>query len=453
MSDQLNTTSTNREQPGPRIRRLRMMRNMTQKELAGGQYSTSYISAMERERVRPTASMLKWCAQRLGVPLTSIVGEPGVAADETDAVRMATRQAYEQAHAEMLVTGSEIASGRAEIDEVRRRIGANAPRELHWFAAYGASLDGDAEAALREAEAYQREVEAERDIRGIAAAHWLFGQVYASLDVVRAVAEYQRALDMEEHASFDLDAAMTVRTGLASLLVELGEMSTAAALDAEALREYENLADPAARAAQARTLAEQSAAAGDWLLAYRFIRWAWLSQREATARRAAAQAYLRRALFLADVGDVPPEYELRQALVLADQARDDETRLLAASFLALRCAERGESVDARQVLDLHRLSDASDAGGPSHAAARSVSQLALGWLARAGGDAAAARGCAGAADEALAAATGQSRLILMTAYEALSRLYEALGETALAFRALRRAGALRSRGAGGHRQG
>lgn len=424
------------------------MRNMTQKELAGGRYSISYISALERERVKPTPGMLKWCAQRLGVPLASLLGESGVAGDETEPMRVAARQGYEQVHAQMLMTGGEIARGRAELDEVRRRMGASAPRSLQWFAAYGACLEGDTDAALRDAEAYLHDAEAEQDERGRAAAHWLFGRIYAGYDVVRAVAEYQRALEMEDRAYFDLDAAITIRSDLSHLLLDLGDVSAAAALNAQALRAHEDFADPAARAERGRTLAEEAAQAGNWQWAYRLIRWAWLSQREVTAHRMAARSYLRRALFAVSEGGATPEYELRQALVLADQARDEDTRLLAAGCLALTFAERGEQAEARQVIGLNPLPGASDPDDPP-GRVDMVIQMALSWIARAEGDDTGARAYADAAEGALAGAAEQERLFGAAAYTALSRLYEALDDPTRALRALRRAVAVRAGGPAG----
>ena len=52
---------------GERVRELRVERGLTQQELAGDNCSKEYVSQIERGRARPTAEMLQWLAERLGV--------------------------------------------------------------------------------------------------------------------------------------------------------------------------------------------------------------------------------------------------------------------------------------------------------------------------------------------------------------------------------------------------
>lgn len=432
--------------PGARIHWLRITRNMTQKDLAAGQYSVSYMSAIERGRVRPTRGVLKWCAQRLGVSLGALLGEGDGAGDEAEARQAAAKLAYEQVHAQMLLTSGELAQGRAELSAVRRDMGTTVPRSLIWLAAYAACLDGDIGAALRDAEAFLGDVSDERNDHERAVAHWLFGMIHARRgDTAQAVAEYQRALELEGRAYFDPDAAMLVRGDLSRILLAVGNLPAAASLTTEALRQYVDFADPATRTRRAREHAEQAAEAGHWLKAYQLIRWAWEGQREVLAQREAARSYLRGALLAAGDDSAAPEHELRQALALADQSRDEETLLLASSMLALTLAERGEQDAVRQILDASRLSDERKEM-LIQPAAQGARLAAEGWVAHAAGDSGEARQHAAAAEAALvAAASDEVWLFVAAVYLALSRLYEGLEETEAALRALRRAVAL-SRG-------
>lgn len=432
---------------GRMIRQLRLQARMTQDELAAGMFTGGYISAIERGIAYPPESTRRWLAQRLGVPPATLHVDVDVAMDATNTQQVA-KLAYEQVHAQMLVTGDAVEQGREELEAIRRKMGEHAPRELHWYIAYAACRAGDMEVARREADAYQRAVEAGHDSRGDAAAHWLSGLVLArEHNVVRAVAEYQRALEMEDQAYFELDAAMSMRGDLSRLLLALGDLPAAAAIDHEALQQYEEFTDPVARAQRAYRLAEETARTGDWLNAHRFLRWAWMSQREHRARRVAAQTYLRRAVLVA-VDEPAPEYELQRALTLSEATADEETRSLALGFLALTLAERGETARARQALD------ASAAGGGAlrgvagaeeswRSLARGVMLVARGWLAQVEGDVPGARTVAAEADGVLRGAADERRLFAAAAYSALARLYERLDDSNAAFDALRRAYALR----------
>jgi tetratricopeptide (TPR) repeat protein len=60
---------------GQRIRRARLTRNLTQGELARGEFSVSYVSAVERGQIRPSLGALERLATRLQVPLSDLLTE------------------------------------------------------------------------------------------------------------------------------------------------------------------------------------------------------------------------------------------------------------------------------------------------------------------------------------------------------------------------------------------
>lgn len=57
------------EQIGVLLRRLRRQRNLTQTELGGTQYSKSYVSAVEKNKIRPSSQALEFFAQQLDQPV------------------------------------------------------------------------------------------------------------------------------------------------------------------------------------------------------------------------------------------------------------------------------------------------------------------------------------------------------------------------------------------------
>jgi tetratricopeptide (TPR) repeat protein len=67
--------STPTSRIGQRIRRARLTRNLTQGELARGEFSVSYVSAVERGQIRPSLGALERLAARLQVPLSELLTE------------------------------------------------------------------------------------------------------------------------------------------------------------------------------------------------------------------------------------------------------------------------------------------------------------------------------------------------------------------------------------------
>lgn len=67
---------------GTNVREVRTQRGMTQAQLAAPDYSISYISAIERGKIRPSLKALSILARRLDVPLTFLLeGSPAGAAE------------------------------------------------------------------------------------------------------------------------------------------------------------------------------------------------------------------------------------------------------------------------------------------------------------------------------------------------------------------------------------
>jgi transcriptional regulator with XRE-family HTH domain len=62
---------------GGRLRQARLGRNMTQSDLADGQFSVSYISAVERGQIRPSLGALEKLAARLNVATHDLLRTDG----------------------------------------------------------------------------------------------------------------------------------------------------------------------------------------------------------------------------------------------------------------------------------------------------------------------------------------------------------------------------------------
>ncbi|HEV8353798.1 MAG TPA: tetratricopeptide repeat protein [bacterium] len=66
---------------GQRLRQLRESRGLTQRQLAAGKFSKSYISLIEHDRARPSIDTLAIFAGRLGTTIDGIVAQEGHAPD------------------------------------------------------------------------------------------------------------------------------------------------------------------------------------------------------------------------------------------------------------------------------------------------------------------------------------------------------------------------------------
>ncbi len=83
---------------GERIRAARFAAHLTQGELAGERFSKSYISALERGKMMPSFQALRYLAERLAVPVSSLLEEH---TNDKEA-REQERQAHEEEQARLL---------------------------------------------------------------------------------------------------------------------------------------------------------------------------------------------------------------------------------------------------------------------------------------------------------------------------------------------------------------
>lgn len=98
---------------GKRLREARLRLSMTQSEVAGEQFSVSYISAVERGQIRPSLGALEQLSERLEVPLADLVsddrsGEPLVAGGR----EAAAERRQEEAEAKLRLAQAQIHQGK-----------------------------------------------------------------------------------------------------------------------------------------------------------------------------------------------------------------------------------------------------------------------------------------------------------------------------------------------------
>ena len=117
MNSRVLTPPVSRPQPRPvvtlgaRVRQLRVSAGLTQSELAGDRCSKEYLSQIERGKTRPTAEMLSWLADRLGVDAAFL--ETGQSSAEQAELEAAV------ARAEAAVEGQQFEDARDALQGLR----------------------------------------------------------------------------------------------------------------------------------------------------------------------------------------------------------------------------------------------------------------------------------------------------------------------------------------------
>jgi transcriptional regulator with XRE-family HTH domain len=444
VANRANTGATLGKDAGKRLRALRLARNMTQRELAGERYSVSYISAIERGRVRASLGVLEWCAQQLAVQLHELLGDPLVDASSREKTRQHMAQsAFEQVQAALLLTSGDLVAAMAALTDLHRKLGTAAPPPLHWYSAYVAARLGDLAGARRHFERYQRSSDESGRAAGRAGVRLLSGLIHVnSREHARAVEALREALEQAETAPVDLDFPFLAWSVLARVLAERSDGREAYEAHTGAIKTYERLANPMTRATDAEQLAREAAGAGDFVQAYGLLEQAWLSRREANMQRDVALLYVRRALLAVHLPPAARERDLRRALDLAKSAGTSDTEALAASCLVLLLAAGGAPEQAVQAA--HSLPQGTDLTG----IVGCMVHLACGWLAHVSGDMQAAQRYASTCMEELESSPFGGRTERAFAYAALSRLFEGLGDGEHAYAALKRAVALGMRSQG-----
>lgn len=100
---------------GKRLREARLRLNMTQSEVAGEQFSVSYISAVERGQIRPSLGALEQLSERLEVPLAELVSDERLSEMATTGGRetIAERR-QEEAEAKLRTAQIQIHQGKSQ---------------------------------------------------------------------------------------------------------------------------------------------------------------------------------------------------------------------------------------------------------------------------------------------------------------------------------------------------
>lgn len=250
---------TGRPAVGERIRRLRQARGLTQRQLAGDDFTVGLISQIESGYTRLSLRTAQLIAGRLGVPLAEVLGEDAAAGDQEQ------RALLLQAERELA-----IGSPQTALRQIREITGSPALRgralRLRGRALLALDRAHEALEPLRQARADFR---ARGQLDVAARASFDIAMAHARLDeteeALLAALECERALGAAEVIDGTLD--LKLRAFLASAYVRRGDLAGADAHIERALTLAEDISDREAQAALYASLARTEQERGNLVAA------------------------------------------------------------------------------------------------------------------------------------------------------------------------------------------
>ncbi len=423
---------------GDRIRDLRRDRNLTQSELAGTDYSVSYISAIERNKIRPSLRALAWLASRLGIQLPDLLTGQNIRLIINDTTGTSSEPDLQVilAQAQMDIAEKRYTNARDDLLKVRDSIALPSQRTesglLLGEAYIGLNQANEAKDVLEHNLTLTREIDPEMHERS----RNLLGVAYGRLSMYMLAAECHRqclaAIDsgIVRDPSFEL----SVLYNLGNDYMLLGQFADAITILVRATHLGLRLQSPQEIARLYWEISGQFRANGMVPQAQHYAAMATEHLGAAMNRQIFAQTQSNLGLAYAEQKDtVQAEATLSQARDLADRVGDAQGRSVALASLSRVQLTRGAANEARhsaeEALKSAKESGSSDSLGRAH--------LAL-------GEALAAGGKIDAADEHFQQGlqfleSSSSASELQHAYERYADLLEQRGDVKRALDYLKRA--------------
>src|SRR5919204_2079410 len=244
---------------GERLRRLRLERGLSQRQLASPGVSYAYISRIEAGARRPSVKALRQLAPKLGVSVEYL--ETGSDLRESDAREMLLADA--ELELRLAEDPSEAEKSLGEILAEAEHAGdATATTRARIGLGFAASRRGDAQSAVDQLERALESPTVDPSARPDV--YTALGRAYAALGAPqRAAGLFERCLDEVTSRTPD-DAAAQVRFAvyLSHALGDLGEFERAEAVLRDALDRVDEFEDPMTRVRLYRSLARLAAFEG-----------------------------------------------------------------------------------------------------------------------------------------------------------------------------------------------
>lgn len=336
---------------GARIRRARLTRNFTQGDLARGDFSVSYVSAVERGQIRPSLGALERLSAKLRVPLSELLtdahdAEIDAAASYTTAYSAESEALREEISARLREAQILTRQGRTDeavsvLKDVLER--ASAPRDLaatrYNLASAFLSL-GQADEARAELEEALPIAERIGDRELQERCRYELGNAYFQLNKVLLALEcYRGCYDAIQHNVMrDPGFKLSVLSSLGNAYWYLGEVDKAVEILKEAAELSNDVMNPERLGQVYWLLSTTYVAQGDAARAKRYALQSIASYEEVGNKRQAAYVHSR----------------LGRAYIQANQLEDAEAHLHVAHDMARKLDDaQGIAEAAVSLSELH----------------------------------------------------------------------------------------------------
>ena len=334
---------------GPRLRRLRLARGMTQKELADPKYSYAYVSTIEAGRRTPSREAIEHFADRLGVsPEELLTGRP---ADLEARLDLRLQEA--------LVTMS--GGAMDEASQTFRSIAKEAKRSglprIQAKAEVASGLSCERRSAYEEGLAHHQMAEdllrSEPAIAWVDAVAGTARCLEALGDLRYAIFLLESLLDrLEREKLRDPDALSRLHASLVFAYVEAGLLHKAAASGAELLALGPHLTDPMRVAQMHMNLARLFLEEGRIEDAQRSLRRADEVYRQRDLKTESAGAHLALGYVASREGDLADaRSELKHAIAIFEETANEPDLIRALNELARVERLEGAIGAARELLE------------------------------------------------------------------------------------------------------
>jgi tetratricopeptide (TPR) repeat protein len=333
---------------GPRLKRLRLQKGLTQKELAEPEYTHAYVSTIESGRRSPSPSALGFFADKLGVGLEELV--TGRSPTLTAELELALQEAR------VMISAGDFDQAEARFKDVRNR---SKRFGLSRFEARACELgglllerQGKIDEALEHYEDALRLLEGESPsalayaTAGKARCAQIQGDIHYAAYLLENLITSLRVAGLEDPA-----ALVRVQAPLVRVYLELGLQKQAAAAAAEALRLAPDVSDRSSLAQMYVNVAGIHVQRGELDEADSALRRAEDLFREMDLRHEVGRAHLARGLTLSRQGDLDDAREQLDAARTIFQETGDDVELANTCCEIARVSRlEGNLVEARELL-------------------------------------------------------------------------------------------------------
>jgi tetratricopeptide (TPR) repeat protein len=345
---------------GSNIRAVRTTLSLTQSQLATPEFSISYISAIERGKIRPSLKALSILAKRLDVPLTYLLeGSPGGAAEARavgyspadsgpdQRIDVELLQAFVLQQQQLYTRASDVL---APIQAER----ITTDQAYHLFLLRGqVHLGlGDYQEAVVDLRAAVSQSEHMGDVDYAEHARNLLGKAYFSLyNYTLALENHMRCANaLESHLINDPVFALDVYSNVASDFFRQGDLERAISYYHTAIATLDGMKrDSKSFAEQYMEIGQQSKNAGKILMAREYLLRSLAMYEMRDEQRTVGLTHQRLGKALEKQNDLDgAEREYRQAITIEEELEDDAAASLCHTSLAELLVKRGNRAAAEQ---------------------------------------------------------------------------------------------------------